>query len=62
MLEPRYAGLASYLNLNMLWSNPRNKNVEKWSGQLKFEITHLEPYLHKITGQFNRPEINWPIF
>ena len=31
MLEPRYAGLASYLNLNMLWSNPQNKNVEKWS-------------------------------
>ena len=62
MLEPRYAGLASYLNLNMLWSNPRNKNVEKWSGQLKFEITDLKPYLHKITGQFNRPKISWPIF
>ena len=38
----RYARLATYLNLNMLWSNPRNKNVEKWSGQLKFEATDLK--------------------
>ena len=30
-----YARLATYLNLNMLWSNPRNKIVEKWSGQLR---------------------------
>ena len=34
-----HAMLHTYLNLNMLWSDPRNKNVEKWSSQLKFEIT-----------------------
>ena len=48
----RYARLATHLNLNMLWSNPRNKNVEKRSGQLKFEVTDLETHLHKITCQF----------
>ena len=36
----------------MLWSNPRNKNVEKWNGHLKFELTDLELRLRKIIGQF----------
>ena len=40
------------LNLNTLWSNPQNNNVEMWSRQLKFKVTNLEPHLHKITGQF----------
>ena len=35
----------------MLWSDPRNKNVEKWSSQLKIEVTDPEDHLHKITGQ-----------
>ena len=38
--------------LDMLWSNPPNKNVEKWNGQLKFEVTDLEYHLHKVTDQF----------
>ena len=42
--------------LTYVWSNPPNKNAEKWSGQLKFELTDLGPHLHKITGQF----FNWP--
>ena len=36
----------------MLWSDPQNKNVEKWSSQLKIEVTDPEVHLHKITGQF----------
>ena len=38
------------LNLNMLLSEPQNKNVEKWSGQLKFEFTDLDLHLYEITG------------
>ena len=41
------SGFSSYLD-----SNPRNKNVEKWNGRLKFEVTGLELHSHKITGQF----------
>ena len=47
------------LNLNMLLSEPQNKNVEKWSGQLKFEFTDLDPHLHEITGLFYGPKINF---
>ena len=25
-------------------------------------LISVEPHLHKITGQFNWPKINWPIF
>ena len=47
------------LNLNMLWREPQNKNVEKWSGQLKFEFSDLDPHLHEMTAQFYGPKINF---
>ena len=53
--------LPTYLNLNMLRSDPRNKNAEKLSDQLKFKVADLKPHLHKITGQFSTGRKGWPV-